>query len=281
MDAGEFAQALDRLAGRTPAPRDPASVLAATALVREGAIVSLGCPPPGPALARTGEGGADGPQPYALSRTTAAGQGWEAVNHRFEIDIHGATSMTHIDALDHFAWQGRTLDGGLESLAEGIVTRAVLIDVPRMLQHPVPPGQVLGLAEVRAALDASGTQARPGDALCFRFGRADPRSSHADLDADPAPGVSIECLDWLAELGPSLVVTDNGLDANPSEVTGIPVPWHVALLGALGIPLIDMADLERLSAACEARGRYEFALTVAPLPIPRSTGSPVNPLALF
>jgi hypothetical protein len=30
-----------------------------------------------------------------------------------------------------------------------------------------------------------------------------------------------------------------------------------------------------------ARNRYEFMLSVAPLPIPRGTGSPVNPLAIF
>ena len=49
----------------------------------------------------------------------------------------------------------------------------------------------------------------------------------------------------------------------------------------LGIMLIDRADLDALSEAAAARNRWEFMLSVAPLPIPSGTGSPVNPLALF
>jgi hypothetical protein len=49
----------------------------------------------------------------------------------------------------------------------------------------------------------------------------------------------------------------------------------------LGIMLIDRADLEAVSDAAAARNRWEFMLSVAPLPIPYGTGSPVNPLAMF
>ena len=49
----------------------------------------------------------------------------------------------------------------------------------------------------------------------------------------------------------------------------------------LGVMLIDRADLEALSEAAAARNRWEFMLSVAPLPIPHGTGSPVNPLAMF
>jgi hypothetical protein len=44
---------------------------------------------------------------------------------------------------------------------------------------------------------------------------------------------------------------------------------------------IDRADLEAISQAAAARNRYEFMLTVAPLPIPHGTGSPANPIAMF
>jgi hypothetical protein len=47
------------------------------------------------------------------------------------------------------------------------------------------------------------------------------------------------------------------------------------------MPLLDNLDLEELSAACKAAGRYEFLLVVAPLVIPRGTGSPVNPIAVL
>ena len=56
---------------------------------------------------------------------------------------------------------------------------------------------------------------------------------------------------------------------------------HNFALTMLGITLIDRADLEAASEAAAARNRWEFMLSVAPLPIPYGTGSPVNPLAMF
>ena len=49
----------------------------------------------------------------------------------------------------------------------------------------------------------------------------------------------------------------------------------------LGIHMIDNADLEALGAAAAERGRWEFLLMLAPLPIPGGTGSPLNPIAVF
>jgi hypothetical protein len=56
---------------------------------------------------------------------------------------------------------------------------------------------------------------------------------------------------------------------------------HNFVLEILGVHILDRADLEALSEAAAARKRWEFMLTVAPLPIPHGTGSPVNPLAMF
>ena len=56
---------------------------------------------------------------------------------------------------------------------------------------------------------------------------------------------------------------------------------HNFALTMLGIMLIDRADLEAVSEAAATRNRWEFMLSVAPLPIPYGTGSPVNPLAMF
>ena len=52
-------------------------------------------------------------------------------------------------------------------------------------------------------------------------------------------------------------------------------------LTILGIQVLDRADFQALSEAAAARGRWEFMLTIAPLPIPNGTGSPVNPIAMF
>lgn len=281
MGRDEFAALLrcTRPASRlTPAPE---TVRAAMRLVTDGIVVSAAEGPAEPAAARPGA--ADrGPVAYSLSRRVDEGDGWGAVNHRFELEIHGAASMTHIDALDHFRWDGRMLGAGsLVELSRGVVTRGVLVDVPGALGVEVPPGHVITLAELEEALRIENVTPRPGDALYLRLGRDDARCAHSDLTADPMAGLSFECHEWLAATAPSVVVTDAGLDPNPSEVDGVPVPWHILLLAGLGIPLVDMAALVDLSRTCARLGRYEFASVLAPLPIPESTGSPVNPLALF
>ena len=49
----------------------------------------------------------------------------------------------------------------------------------------------------------------------------------------------------------------------------------------MGMPILDNADFEDLAVACADAGRWEFQFVVAPLVIPRGTGSPVNPLAIL
>jgi len=50
---------------------------------------------------------------------------------------------------------------------------------------------------------------------------------------------------------------------------------------AMGLHLLDNLDLEDLSRACEAAGRWEFLVSIAPLVLVGGTASPVNPIALF
>ena len=52
-------------------------------------------------------------------------------------------------------------------------------------------------------------------------------------------------------------------------------------LVGMGLWLIDNGNLEELAQACAARRRWEFLLTIAPLRLQHTTGSPVNPIALF
>jgi hypothetical protein len=47
------------------------------------------------------------------------------------------------------------------------------------------------------------------------------------------------------------------------------------------VPLLDNALLEPLAAVCAEEGRYEFMFVALPLRVPRGTGSPVNPIAMF
>ena len=59
------------------------------------------------------------------------------------------------------------------------------------------------------------------------------------------------------------------------------LPPRIAVPAPGAAPLLDRADFQALSEAAAAWGRWEFMLTIAPLPIPNGTGSPVNPIAMF
>ena len=107
--ADEFSEIVARHA-RTTGPAWPGAAdrLAALALVTEGVLVSCGRTPADEPAATGSE--ATAPHPYRLRHWISAGDGYEAVNDRLEIDLHGRPSPTHIDTLGHFRWRGETFD---------------------------------------------------------------------------------------------------------------------------------------------------------------------------
>jgi kynurenine formamidase len=285
LTSAEFSDLAQKIAASGSGARRPEDAAAAFRLVSDGRVVSAGDVPALPALAPGVPGVSGEPAAYRLTQWTDSAGDWQAVNDRLEIDIHGATSMTHIDATDHFSWAGHELAGSrtttsLDLASRGLTGRGVLIDVPAYLGRPLD-GQVVTLDDVRGTLDSTGVTPRAGDALYFSFGRVTPARADVPLGSEPTSGLSIECAEWLADTGPAVVVTDEGLDSSPSEVEGLAVPWHLLLLTVLGIPLVDRAMLAPLAAECRRSQRWEFLSVIAPLPIPGASGSPVNPLAVF
>jgi len=77
--------------------------------------------------------------------------------------------------------------------------------------------------------------------------------------------------------------SEAAVDARPapvgSEVGSLAV--HDFVHVALGVHVIDNADLTALSEAAAERSRWEFLVTVAPIRFRYGTGSPVNPVAVF
>lgn len=93
------------------------------------------------------------------------------------------------------------------------------------------------------------------------------------------PGPSGAILPWLKARDVALLGSDVLPTVVPSDVEGPTGPVHDFALVTLGVHLFDNCDLEALAEAAAARKRWEFLLTVAPLPIRGGTGSPVNPIA--
>ena len=67
----------------------------------------------------------------------------------------------------------------------------------------------------------------------------------------------------------------------PSGIDGVAWPLHQLLLVAMGTPMLDNCDFEDLTKTANARNRWTFLFTVAPLRVESGTGAPVNPIATF
>ena len=79
----------------------------------------------------------------------------------------------------------------------------------------------------------------------------------------------------------AFVGSDAASEVTPTMVEGVPLPVHTLLITALGIHILDNQDLERLSDTAARLKRWEFMLTINPVPVTGGTGSPLNTLATF
>lgn len=264
--------------------------VSAASLVRTGQTVSLSRPLPT-------EPAPDNPQPVQqFVKRLDMEDGVGAAMDHLGVFQHGF-SVTHIDALSHF-WdadgmfeghdpeEALTFDGakfgGVEAWSGGIITRGVLLDVPKhrggefvKMDTPVHGWE---LEEIAAA---EGLTLESGDAVVVHCGREQYAAANGGYYAPvgkPYPGLHGSTLPFFKDNDVGLLVWDME-DAAPNEY-GLPVTVHGAI-NAYGLAMVDNALIEPLSRACAETGRYEFMLVCAPLVFEGGTGSPVNPLALF
>ena len=212
--------------------------------------------------------------------------------------IHGA-AHTHIDTFAHQLYKGTmyngypasehvTLQGGATrdsvlTMKDGIVTRGVLYDIPRLKGVAyLEPGTRIYPEDMEAWEKKSGAKVGPGDALIIRWGRW---SREATLGpyrtGGQAAGFDNSILPWLKKRDVALIAWETP-DYTPKPEGDLPGNTvHNFVLYRLGMHVIDRGNYEALAEAAATRKRWEFMLTVAPLLLPKATGSPVNPIAMF
>ena len=246
------------------------------------------------------------PKDPAPNNPTPA-QHWMRVNDRGSgagsaVDFYGVayhgTSTTHLDALCHVwnsdgMYNGRNPAeeigfsgakfGSVERWSDGIITRGVLMDVPKYRGEPyVTQDKPVHGWELEEVAKAEGVVLEPGDALVVYSGREAFNLDHADVpwgsNAAERPGLHASCLPFIRDNDVALISWDM-MDYSPN---GYGLPWSVhGVIFAYGVALQDNALLEPLAQACAEEGRYEFMLSILPLRVAGGTGSPVNPVALF
>jgi kynurenine formamidase len=262
----------------------PAKTKQALSLVRTGETVSLSHNP-------IVEKAVDAATPFE-HQTTVLGPAGIAVE-RQQVSFHGST-FTHLDALCHIAHEGRLYNGysfqesvsekggcaklGITAFKKGIVTRGILLDIPRLKNVPyLDAGAHVYIEDVEAWEKMAGLKVGPGDAIFLRTGRwakrgkEGPFATLAGFDASFAP--------FMKRRDIALIGSDGVLDAG--TVPGFPLPVHKVALVALGVNIFDNVDLEALAEAAARHKRWEFLLMAAPVPVQNGTGSLINPIAVF
>jgi kynurenine formamidase len=279
------------------------------ALVRRGAAFSL---------AQRFDG--DGPQKGWRRRTNpvhtmlSSGLDAEFGPEEFPHGLAGADDVIHMplqastqwDGLGHIfdhgaAYNGRraskvvTSEGdqltGIETAADRIVGRGVLLDVGRAVGEPLgtpgelPDGFAITTEHLEATIAAQGGSSRVGrgDLLLVRTGhytRAR-RDGWGDYAGGAAPGMSFTTLDWLHDTEIAGIATDTwGVEVRPNEFDVAFQPLHQVAIPHMGLFLGEMWNLDGLAEDCAADGVYEFFLAAGPLPVTGAVGAPVNPIAV-
>lgn len=254
------------------------------------------------ALARTGtsvslahdvadEKGSDANNPFALKMIISFDP--PLVRDRLDLDYHGGF-FTHLDAVCHVVYEDRIFNGydfkqsitqdgcsrlAITGLKDGIVTRAVLIDVPRLRGVPyLEPGTRVYRQDIEEWEQKAGVRVGPGDALLIRTGRW---AYRAKVGVARGAGMDASFLPLLKDRDVALFGSDTAHEMN-ENIPGLNVTViHKFAVVARGMNLLDNLDLKAAAETAARLKRWEFMITVNPLRVPKGTGSPINPIAVF
>lgn len=268
----------------------PAKRRQAASLVRDGVSVSL-------ARDVEVEKASDNSSPFEhqMTATGANREGTFSID-RIGVSFHG-WAHTHMDSLCHMFHNGMMFNGipqtevtakGAQKLSilnvkQGILTRGILVDIPRLKGVPyLEPGTAIYPEDLDAWEKKAGIRISSGDVVFIRTGRWARRKDKGPWEVSKlAAGLHASCAPWFHKRDIAMIGSDAASDVMPSGVEGVQQPIHQLMLISMGTPIFDNCDLEAVGAEAARRNRWEFLLTASPLAIPGGTGSPLNPIATF
>jgi kynurenine formamidase len=271
----------------------PAKIVSVTKLVKTGQVISLAHAVPQKVEADVPEG--------AVFHRTTVNIGPNATVDNYQVSYHGL-STSHMDAFCHQYADGQMYNGfsiaenvtseagcrkgSVMAWRDGIVTRAVLYDMPQLKGVEwIEPGTPITRADLEAWEKKAGVKAGPGDVVLLYIGRWKRRAKEGPW-AGQVAGYFADALPWVKEREPAFLGHDFNIDWNPRPgwgpaegIAGNPI--HQMIMKWMGVSIVENLDLERAVETARRLNRYEFMITFAPLPVEGGTGSPVNPLAIF
>lgn len=270
---------------------------AALATATEGDVIGLGNlwpvnPAPDnlwPAHHRIVRGGDAGPYPGVPGLNVALDY--------IGVECHGVAT-SHVDALCHVFVGGEMYNGypatdvkstgatrnDVMTMAEGVVTRGVVLDIPGLLGFEFLAGDYrISIADLEAAESRQEIFVEPGDVLIIHQGRERRVILEGQFEsAQGLAGLHPECVAWFHERGVAMLGSDGMNDPQPNwHADAWPIPVHYLGICGMGMTLMHNLETERLVRRCEALKRFAFLFAIAPLKVPGATGSPANPLAIL
>ena len=206
--------------------------------------------------------------------------------------VYHGYRVTHLDALSHIFWDSKmyndvpaelvtssfgATEHAVTNVRGGIVTRGVLIDVPKHRDVPwLEPGEYVTPDEIDDILTAAGTVVGEGDAVLLRTGYGRRRLEQGPdrvLEVGRA-GWQASCLPWFHDQGVSFIAADTAQDVVPSGYDNVRIPIHAVGITAMGLWLLDNCNLEPLARRAPSSAPTSSRSSSPPC---RSSAPPVHP----
>ena len=235
-------------------------------------------------------------RPFEHSAQASDAGNHVVVHDKYAVSYHGG-AHTHIDSLNHITYRGKSYNGfsedethpggagklGIHIMADGIVSRGVLVDVPWLRGVDfLDRGEAITIADFEAWEAKTGITIGKGDVLLVRTGRWALDQKHGAVNlAKGGAGLHVSVVKWLKQRDVAVLGSDAGNDVIPSGVEGETIPVHLLTIVGLGMPLFDNLNLDALASEVLKRQKMEFLFIAAPMRVEGGTGSPINPLAVF
>jgi kynurenine formamidase len=198
---------------------------------------------------------------------------------------------THVDALNHFGYNGRIFNEFPAAQHLGsrtwdvcgvdkhppIIARGILLDLAALHGVDILPNS-LGIRgrDLEDCLRHQKTELRPGDVVLIRTGQMKHWPDAKRYMFNPA-GLTRDGAAWLCEGGAIIIGSDtHTLEQVPSTEAGNYQPVHCYMLAEAGVPIMEIVNLEELAG----EKVYEFAFFGACIKLRGATGAPMRPVAM-
>ncbi len=265
----------------------PASVLAATKLVRTGEVIELGhVLRQGMPIQGTRQYHLHTKRTFLNPQSNQRGSNEELVitelgqvGTQFDGFAHQSHGDSHYNCFKTSEIATRTgfTKLGVEKVGM-LMTRGVLIDVAGFKGvETLPDTYEITVQDLQQALKRQNVTLRPGDAVIINtgWGRLWGKENARYMKGNP--GVGVAAAEWLVKQDPMLLGSDNGpVEVSPNPDREISLPLHQIALVVNGIHLLENLKLDELAD----KRVYEFAFVMQPLKMQGATGSTVAPVAI-